>query len=111
MLRIAQGIDGLGNPLAASVQQSDTIYAAVMTANTPQYITVPAGANFALFAASGGNDFYMLMNVTSGLAVPSASNTAGTAPELNPLLRELKGAATIGLVTTANCVITMAFYA
>jgi hypothetical protein len=107
---MAQGRDSFDQVVVASVQQSDTIYAIVMAANTAQYITPPAGANFVLFAASGGNDFYMLLNVTSGLSVPAANNTAGTSPELNPLIRELKGATSIGLVTTAACNITMAFY-
>jgi hypothetical protein len=59
-------------------------------------------------------DFYMLLNVTSGLAVPSATATetagAGTVPELNPLIRQLNGATHIGLVPAAACNITLAFY-
>jgi hypothetical protein len=114
MLRLTQGIDGMGFPIIAGMQQSDTIYVNVMVANTAQYVTVPSGANFVLFACSGNNDFYMLLGVTSGLTVPSATATesagALSIPELNPLLRQLNGAAHIGLITTAACVITMAFY-
>lgn len=110
MLRIQQGVDNLGFPVIAGVQQSDTIYAYVMTANTAQYVTPPTGANFVLFSASGGNDFYMKLGVSSGLSVPGSNITDGSAPELNPLVRQLGGASAFGLITTANCVITLAFY-
>lgn len=114
MLRLTQGIDGMGFPIIAGVQQSDTIYVNVMVANTAQYVTVPSGANFVLLAASGNNDFYMLLGVSSGLTVPSATatETAGalSIPELNPLLRQLNGATKIGFISPSTCVITLAFY-
>jgi hypothetical protein len=115
MLRIAQGLDNFNNPMIDGIQQSDTIYAIVMVASTAQYITVPSTANFVLMAASGAADFHMLLGATSGLTVPSANNVAGTAPELIPgqagmVLRQLKGAGTIGLIATAACNITLAFY-
>ena len=116
MKRLQQGVDALGQPIIGSVQQSDTIYTVFFSAaNAPQYITPPAGANFCLFAASGGNDYFAQFGVTSGLSVPAANNLTGTgnAPELNPLLRELGGTSSIGLVTnqaSGNVIVTMAFY-
>jgi hypothetical protein len=114
MLRLTQGIDGLGQMIVAGMQQSDTIYVNIFASSAAQYVTVPSGANFVLFAASGNTDFYMLLGVSSGLTVPSATatETAGalTNPELNPLLRQLNGATKIGLIPTAACVITLAFY-
>ena len=114
MLRLTQGIDGLGQMIVAGMQQADTIYVNVFASSAAQYVAVPAGANFCLFAASGNTDFYMLLNVTSGLAVPAATATeaagANTIPELNPLLRQLNGATHIGLIPAAACVITLAFY-
>jgi hypothetical protein len=104
----------MGFPIVAGMQQSDTIYVNVMVANTAQYVTVPSGANFVLFAASGNSDFYMLLNVTTGLTVPNATATeaagALSIPELNPLLRQLNGASKIGLISPTACVITLAFY-
>jgi hypothetical protein len=114
MLRLTQGIDGFGNMVVAAMQQSDTIYVNVFAGSTAQYVTVPAGANFVLFSASQNVDFYMLLGVTSGLVVPSATATetagAQSIPELNPVLRQLNGATHIGLVPAAACNITMAFY-
>lgn len=114
MIRLTQGIDDRGNMIVAALPQADTIYVNVFAGSTAQYVAVPAGANFVLFSASQNVDFYMLLNVTSGLAVPSATATesagAGTVPELNPLMRQLNGAAHIGLVPAAACNITLAFY-
>jgi hypothetical protein len=114
MIRLSQGIDGMGNIIIAAMQQSDTIYVNVFASSAAQYVTVPAGANFVLFSASQNVDFYMLFGVTSGLAVPSATATesagAGTIPEINPMLRQLNGATKIGLIPAAACVITLAFY-
>lgn len=114
MLRLTQGIDGMGQLIAAGIQQADTIYVNVFASSAAQYVTVPAGANLVLFGASGNTDFYMLLNVTSGLAVPAgtATEAAGALaiPELNPLLRQLNGATHLGLIPAAACIITLAFY-
>jgi hypothetical protein len=110
MLRLTQGIDGHNQLIVAGMQQADTIYNVTLVANVAQYIVPPAGANFVLFQASGGNDFYALFGVASGLAVPAANITDGTAPELNPLLRQLKGTGHIGLIAVVACNVTLAFY-
>jgi hypothetical protein len=114
MVRLTQGIDDRGNMIVAALPQSDTIYVNVFAGSTAQYVTPPAGANFCLFSASQDVDFYMLLNVTSGLTVPAATATesagAGTIPELNPLIRQITGATKIGLVPAAACNITLAFY-
>ncbi len=114
MIRLTQGIDDRGNMVVAALPQADTVYVNVFAGSTAQYVTVPAGANFVLFAASGSVDFYMLMGVTNGLTVPNATATeaaaAGTIPELNPLIRQINGSTSIGLIPAAACVITLAFY-
>ncbi len=111
MLRLSQGIDGLGQPLFQSAQQSDTILNYVMVANTAQYVTVPAGANFVQFMATGNADFWMQLGVTSGLTVPSANQTSGSNPQLRPGLVALNGATSIGLISTATPTICMSFFA
>ncbi|MGA3113476.1 MAG: hypothetical protein ABSF90_03480 [Syntrophobacteraceae bacterium] len=117
MIRLQQGIDAMGNMIVAAMQQSDTIYVNVFASSTAQYVTVPSGANFVLFEASANTDFYMLLNATSNgttIAVPTVTATeaagAGTIPELNPLVRQLNGATSIGLIPGGPCVITLAFY-
>ncbi len=109
MLKVTQMPDGLGNWMPGALQQSDTIYAVVLVAGTSQQIPLPAGANAIVFAASGGSDFYMLL-ANSVIAVPVANNVAGTAPELNPLVRSCTGKTYVSLISPVSCVITMAFY-
>jgi hypothetical protein len=108
MIRLQQGIDAMGNMIVAAMQQSDTIYVNVFASSTAQYV---------LFEASANTDFYMLLNATSNgttIAVPTVTATeaagAGTIPELNPLVRQLNGATSIGLIPGGPCVITLAFY-
>ncbi len=120
MIRLSQGIDGLGQPIPGSYQQSDTIYVNVMVASTAQYVTAPSGANFVLIGVGAGADVYMLMGVSSGLTVPSATATeaagALSIPELlpgaagGPFLRQLNGNTKIGLISTGTPVVTLAFY-
>lgn len=110
MIRIAQGIDGLGQPLFEVAQQSDTINAYSLTAGTAIYDTVPAGANFVRIARTAGADLFILLGATSGLAAPSGNITNGSAPEANPEFLALHGAATVGVVATANCTVTLSYF-
>ncbi|MFA7462677.1 MAG: hypothetical protein WCY59_06020 [Anaerovoracaceae bacterium] len=84
---------------------SDKVYANVLAANVAEVVTVPAGANYVNFASTG--NFYA--NFGAAAAVP-ATEVTGTASVLNPGLRALDGAATIGLIAPAACTITMEFY-
>ena len=93
----------------ANMAQSDTIYAVVLVAGASQQITIPAGATKVLFAVSGGNDFYMEFT-TAAIAVPTVNNVAGTAPELNPLLRSCSGQTSISLISGAGCVVILSFF-
>lgn len=120
MLRLQQVIDALGQPVPGSFQQSDTIYTNVMVASTAQYVTVPSGANLVVIGVSGGADLYLLMGVTTGLAVPSATATesagALTNPELlpgaagGPFVRQIKGVSSFGIISTGTPVVTLSFY-
>lgn len=68
--------------------------------------TIPAGAKYVIFSATG--DFYAKIGGTA--AVP-ADVTDGSASELNPLVRHIGDAdTTIGLISPAAQVVTMAFY-
>ncbi len=122
MVRLQQGVDAMGNMIISAIPQSDTIYTSVMVANTAQYITPPAGANFVLFQATTGLDFWALLYPTttsSGLTIPATVTEladAYTIPELNPLIRALSGpgymsAKTIGIIALSTPTICMAFYA
>lgn len=83
--------------------------ARVMGIATRESYTLPAGARFVVFSANG--DFYAKPNDgSSNVAVPGADVTDGTAGELNPLIWDVQGVTTIGLISPAACVVTMAVY-
>jgi hypothetical protein len=115
MLRLQQGIDAMGNMVVAGIQQSDTINNCALGASTAKYPTVPTGANFVLIAVAGGYDLWMLLGATSGLAIPSGDLTNGSSPELlsaggGPYLRQIKGAATLGLICASACNVTLSYF-
>ena len=88
------------------VARPQWIDAQVLAANVAEVYTVPTGANYVLFSAN--NDFYA--NYGAAAAVPGTDVTDGTASELNPTLRALRGAATIGLISPYATVVTIAAY-
>jgi len=110
VIRVAQALDSFSNPLFGGIQQSDTIYAIALAANTSQQVQVPTGANAVNFSVSGGTDFYMKFT-NAVIAVPSSNVIDGSAPELNPQFRSCAGKTYVNLISAANCVVTIAFYA
>lgn len=78
----------------------------VLTANVAATYTLPTGAKYALFSANA--DFYVAYSGTA--AVPSSSITNGTAPELNPVLRQVDDLTSVSLISPNSCIITIAIY-
>ncbi len=111
MLRLTQGIDGLGQPLLAVAQQSDTINNYVLAVNTAKYPVVPTGANFVKIGQTVGADLLVLLNATSGLTVPSSDVTNGAGVEVNPDFLSLNGAATIGIISPEACLVSLSYFA
>lgn len=87
---------------------SDSVYANVLAANTAEKVTVPTGAKFVHF--SGTTPFYVLFGADPTAAIPSTEVADGSASVLNPGLRKIDGAAKIGLIAPAACVVTMEFF-
>ena len=83
------------------------IDARALAAGVAESHTVPAGAKFVIFGSDG--DFYARPNGTA--AAPGADVTDGSGSELNPVIWDLKGVTSIGLVATAVRVVTLTFYA
>ena len=101
----------LGRPQVAFavIEQSDTIYASVLAANTAEHVSIPSGANFVLFSADG--DFYAkLKSAEEDIAVPTTEIADGSSPILNPMMLVCKGHTKINLVAGAATTITMSFY-
>jgi hypothetical protein len=82
------------------------IDARALAANVAESHTVPAGAKFVIFGSDG--DFYARPNGTA--AVASADVTDGSGSELNPVIWDLTGVTSIGLVSPAGRVVTLTFY-
>ncbi len=91
---------------ADGLNPSDYIDARVLAANTAESHTVPPGAKYVLFSANA--DFYAKFGAAG--TVPAADVTDGTASELNPVLRSIDGATTIGLISAVTCIVTMSFF-
>lgn len=95
-------------PHQPTVEWSDHIDVRVLAANTAEQHSVPAGARFVVFSATG--DFYAKPD-GGAIAVPSADVADGSAPELNPLSRSVESVTNISLIAPAACTVTLAFYA
>lgn len=93
--------------------QSDCIYARVLgTPGTAESVTPPAKAKRVVFSADG--DFYARMDGTAA-AVPAADVSDGSAPELNPGVRNISydnsnNPVAISLVSSAARIVTLMFY-
>ena len=84
---------------------SDSIMSRSLGVATAEAVTVPTGANYAVFSYT--TDVYVLADGTA--AVP-ADVTDGTASELNPTIRDCSDVTSISCISPAACVITVAFY-
>jgi hypothetical protein len=82
------------------------VMANVLAATVAEVVTVPTGATKVIFSATG-NFFANLGGVG---AIPATEVTNGSGSLLNPELRELDGAATIGLIAPADCTVVMEFF-
>ena len=76
-----------------------------LAASTNETHTVPAGADFVIFSADG--DFYAKPN---GAAAIPGDVTDGSASELNPVIWDLNGVTSIGLIASSGRKVTLSFY-
>lgn len=78
----------------------------LLTANTNKAVTVPTGANYALFSSTA--DIWVRMGGTA--AVPAGDVTNGTGSELNPVLRKVEAGGTIGVISESAAKVSIVFY-
>ncbi|PGH59191.1 NAD/NADP transhydrogenase alpha subunit-like protein [Azospirillum palustre] len=97
--------DAMGRPSLA-IASSDTVLAVLLTAGAPRQIPVPAGARIVLFSATA--PFWARIGGAAG--VPAADVLDGSAAELNPVARQVRGAGFIGLAAAANTTVSLSFY-
>ncbi|WP_298333818.1 hypothetical protein [Asticcacaulis sp.] len=101
---VLQG-DAMGFPMAI-VNVSDHVCCLQLIAGQAKQLTVPAGANIALFAATG--PFWC--RIGGAVTLPTGDISDGTAPELNPAGRNVEAGQILGLVAPAACAISISFY-
>ena len=90
--------DANGTPVNDGLTNTGYVDAIKLVASTPQYYTIPTGANFLRF--SGTSNFYVRMG---GYATPPATTTAtGLAPILNPKILSTGGKTTVSIVSTVD---------
>ena len=77
-----------------------------LTADTNKTITVPTGAKFAIFCSNA--DIWVRIGGTA--AIPSGDTTDGTGSELNPSIRYLDTATTIGIISASAAKVSIMFY-
>lgn len=88
------------------IPPSDTVYNLVLAANTEKIVTIPTGANIAVFSGTG--NFYCRFDAT--VSVPAVDIVDGTGGELNPVSRVVTRMTTIHLISSAIMIVTISFY-
>lgn len=101
-LKFLRDADGL--PINA-IEQSDTIHTGELAAATATALTVPTGAYYALFSATG--DFWIDYTGTSA-EISGAFSATGM--EINPTLRKVQPGQALSLYSTAGCKVSVAFF-
>ena len=78
----------------------------LLVANEHKSTTVPTGAKFSIFCANA--DIWIRVGGTA--EVPSKDITDGTGSELNPSIRYLDTATTIGIISESAAKVMIMFY-
>ena len=102
-------LDIVGGPggVAYALRPATCVLAKSLGVATAEDVTVPTGAKFCLFSATG--DFYA--NYTTTATVPGdTAISAATASELNPGMRFISGVTTISIISSAAQVVTLSFW-
>jgi hypothetical protein len=105
MKRISAILDGNSNAVIG-LNYSDYIDHRVLAANAAEVHTVPSGAKYVLFSSTA--PFFAKMGGAASIPVADVTNGAGCM--YSPELIAIEGAATIGLISSSACTVTMEFY-
>lgn len=113
MKRLSTIMDANGGSVPNSFGSSDYIDAAVLAANTPETHAIPTGAKYVIISASaicwvkvGGAAVIPTVDVTDG----SASICIPATPAYRVAISLGSTATTIGLASSATCIVTLEFY-
>jgi hypothetical protein len=92
-----------------SLPPSDYINAYLLQPGVPAVVAPPEGVSAVMFSATG--NFWVWWG-SGQAALPSGSIIDGTAPDLNPTVRQLKGrgARPFSIIAAASTTVTVQFY-
>ncbi len=90
----------------AAIDRPTYVDVRVLAASVEEIHTVPADANYVVFSALG--EFWVAYDTT--VAIPAVDITDGTAPELNPGARWIKGVTLIHLISPVATKVMMSFF-
>jgi hypothetical protein len=82
------------------------VNAVVLAAGVESLSAVPSGANYCIFSADG--DFYC--RADGAAAIPAASVSDGSAPELNSAQWDVNDVSSLHLIAPEDTVVTLSFY-
>ncbi len=99
-------MDNLGANYAGAIAQG-YVNSYLLTANTAKAITIPAGAEYAVFASTA--DIWVVIGAGPA-AVPAGDTTDGTGAELNPEVGALEGATRISIISEYAAKVSIVFY-
>lgn len=97
--------DERGRPLEV-IPVSDCRQAVVLAAGETKILATPTGATMVLINATSN----VWVRFGGAAAVPTADITDGSAPELNPGPRYIKGCSSIGFAAAQPCKVAISFY-
>jgi hypothetical protein len=88
-----------------AIVASEDIYSGVLAAGVEQTLTVPAGADFAMFNADG--DIYVNYDTTAAVPTGSLAKAGG---ELNPETRYVGDVTVLHVIAAVECKLNINFY-
>lgn len=105
MQPLLSSLDANGRQTAA-ILPSGHHMAVRLDAGTEKTVAVPAGASTVSIAAT--DDVWVGFGRPA--SVPAVDIIDGSAPELNPSVRALRGVASIGLAAPRACMVSLGFF-
>ncbi|WP_114860210.1 NAD/NADP transhydrogenase alpha subunit-like protein [Azospirillum brasilense] len=89
-----------------TIEPSDSRHVIALAAGVPKVATVPTGARRVLISATAD----VWLQYGAAAALPTGDVLTGSAPELNPSARMVKGIPSLGLVSATECLVNLCFY-
>jgi len=105
MIGFRIAIDAMDRPTKV-IALSDTRHVMVLQPGQPRTVAVPSAADVVLVNATAD----VWVQFGGAAVLPTADITDGSAPELNPDARLIRGITAIGLVSAAACLVNLVFY-